>query len=149
MELCLKSCPPSFTVLLFQFLNCTSKSWGRDLGVSTGEGLKDGIMDEHILILGHGVGEVILWASHHELLLENYREQLILQPLWWIQLRIVYPSINEPIVSCLLSSGPSSCAASSFWWQWRGYPLHSPRQPAPEPCQWQSVCLFSPHQHCR
>ena len=48
----------------------------------------------------------------------------------------------------LLSSGPSSCAVSSSWWQWQGCPLHSPWQPAPEPCQWPSVCLSSPHQHC-
>ena len=57
MELCLKSCPPSFTVLLFQFLNGTSKSRGRNLGVSTGEGLQDSIMDEHILVLGGSQGK--------------------------------------------------------------------------------------------
>ena len=71
MELCLKSCLPSFTVLLFQFLSGTGESWGCDLGVSTDERLKDSIMDEHILVLGHGVGEVILWTSHHELLLKE------------------------------------------------------------------------------
>ena len=52
MELCLKSCPPSFLVLLFQFLNGTGESRGWDLGVSTGERLQDSIMDEHILVLG-------------------------------------------------------------------------------------------------
>ena len=52
MELCLKSCPPSFSVLLFQFLNGTGESRGRDLGVFTGEGLQDSIMDKHILVLG-------------------------------------------------------------------------------------------------
>ena len=52
MELCLKSCHPSFTVLLFQFLNGTGESRGWDLSVSTGERLQDSIMDEHILVLG-------------------------------------------------------------------------------------------------
>ena len=52
MELCLKSCSPSFSVILFQFLNGTRESWSWDLGVSTGEGLQDSIMDEHILVLG-------------------------------------------------------------------------------------------------
>ena len=57
MELCLKSCPPSFTVLLFQFLNGTGESRGWDLGVSTGERLQDSIMDEHVLVLGGSEGE--------------------------------------------------------------------------------------------
>ena len=57
MELCLKSCPPSFTVLLFQFLNGTGESRGWDLSVSTGERLQDSIMDEHILVLGGSEGE--------------------------------------------------------------------------------------------
>ena len=57
MELRLKSCPPSFTVLLFQFLNGTGESRGWDLGVSTGERLQDSIMDEHILVLGGSEGE--------------------------------------------------------------------------------------------
>ena len=52
MELCLKSCPPSFSVLLLQFLNGTGESWGWDLSVSTGERFQDSIMDEHILVLG-------------------------------------------------------------------------------------------------
>ena len=66
MELCLKSCPPSFSVLLFQFLNGTGESRGRDLGVSTGEGLQDSIMDKHILVLGgsQGEGEVTETAHH-------------------------------------------------------------------------------------
>ena len=46
-------------------------------------------------------------------------------------------------------SGPSSYAVSSSWWRWQGYPPHSPEQPAPEPCQWLSVYLSFPHQHCR
>ena len=56
MELCLKSCPPSFTVLLFQFLNAISKSRGWDLGVPTGERLQDSIMDEHVLVLECVIG---------------------------------------------------------------------------------------------
>ena len=51
--------------------------------------------------------------------------------------------------SLLLGIGPSSCAASSSWWQWQGCPPHPSWQPAPELCQWQSVCLSSQHQHCR
>ena len=35
----------------------------------------------------------------------------------------------------LLSFGPSSCAASSSWWQWPGCPPHSLGQPALRPCQ--------------
>ena len=57
LELCLKSCPPSFTVLLFQFLNGTGESRGWDLSVSTSERLQDCIMDEHILVLGGSEGE--------------------------------------------------------------------------------------------
>ena len=57
MELCLKSSPPSFSVLFFQFVNSTGKSRGQDLGVSTGEGLQDSIMDEHILVLGGSQGK--------------------------------------------------------------------------------------------
>ena len=57
LELCLKSCPLSFTVLLFQFLNGTGESRGWDLSVSTGERLQDSIMDEHILVLGGSEGE--------------------------------------------------------------------------------------------
>ena len=59
MELCFKSCPPSFLVLLFQFLNDTGESRGWDLGVSTGERLEDSIMDEHILVLG-GSNKIVL-----------------------------------------------------------------------------------------
>ena len=57
LELCLKSCLPSFLVLLFQFLNGTRESRGWDLSVSTGERLQDCIMDEHILVLGGSEGE--------------------------------------------------------------------------------------------
>ena len=66
MELCLKSCPPSFSVLLFQFLNGTGEPWGWDLSVSTGERLQDSIMDEHILVLGglQDEGEVNETAQH-------------------------------------------------------------------------------------
>ena len=66
MKLCLKSCPPSFTVFLFQFLNGTGEFWGWDLSVSTGERLQDSIMDEHILVLGglQGDGEVTETAQH-------------------------------------------------------------------------------------
>ena len=62
MELCLKSCPPSFSVLLFQFLNGTGESWGWDLSISTGERLQDSIMDEHILVLGgsQSLGQLIM-----------------------------------------------------------------------------------------
>ena len=69
MELHLKSCPSSFTVLLVQFLNGIGKSWGWNLSVPTGEGLQDSIMDEHILVLGGSwsLGQLItqrmlLWA---------------------------------------------------------------------------------------
>ena len=53
MELGLESCPPSFTVPLLQLLNGTNQSRGWDLGVPTGEGLQNSIMDEHILLLDH------------------------------------------------------------------------------------------------
>ena len=53
MELGLKSCPPSFTVSLLQLLNGTDQSRGWDLGVPTGEGLQNSIMDERILLLDH------------------------------------------------------------------------------------------------
>ena len=61
MELCLKSCPSSFSVLLFHFVNGTSKSRGWDLGVPTGERLQDSIMDEHILVLSgsQSLGQLI------------------------------------------------------------------------------------------
>ena len=51
--------------------------------------------------------------------------------------------------SLLLGIGPSSCAASSSWWQWQGCPPHPPWQPAPELCQWQSVFQSSQYQHYR
>ena len=51
MELGLESCPPSFTVRLLQLLNGTDQSRGWDLGVPTGEGLQNSIMDERILLL--------------------------------------------------------------------------------------------------
>ena len=51
MELGLESCPPSFTVHLLQLLNGTNQSRGWDLGVPTGEGLQNSIMDERILLL--------------------------------------------------------------------------------------------------
>ena len=51
MELGLESCPPSFTVRLLQLLNGTDQSRGWDLGVPTGEGLQNSIMDECILLL--------------------------------------------------------------------------------------------------
>ena len=57
MELCLKSSPPTFSVLLFQSLNGTGEFRGRDLSVSTGERLQDSIMDEHILVLGGSQGK--------------------------------------------------------------------------------------------
>jgi len=53
MELGLKSCPPSFTVLLLQLVNGTNESRGWDLGVPTNEGLQNSIMNEHILLLDH------------------------------------------------------------------------------------------------
>ena len=67
MKLCLKSCPPSFSVLLFQFLNGTRESRGWDLSVSTGERLQDSIMDEHILVLGDGSQgeEEVTKTAHH------------------------------------------------------------------------------------
>ena len=65
MELCLKSCPPSFSVLLFQFLNGTRESRGWDLSVSTGKRLQDSIMDEHILILGGLQGEEEVTKTAH------------------------------------------------------------------------------------
>ena len=58
MELCFKSCSPSYSVLFFQFLNGTGESRGQDLSVSTGEGLQDSIMDEHILVLGGSKNEL-------------------------------------------------------------------------------------------
>ena len=63
MELCLKSCPVSFAVLLFQFLNGTGESRGWDLSVSTGERLQDSIMDEHILVLGGVTSHT--YCRHH------------------------------------------------------------------------------------
>ena len=51
MELGLKSCPPSFTVSLLQLLNGTDQSRGWDLGIPTGEGLQNSVMDERILLL--------------------------------------------------------------------------------------------------
>ena len=70
MELCLKSCPPSFSVLLFQFLNSTGKSRGWDLSVPTSEGLQDSIMDEHILVLdgSQSLGQLI---THRMLLVSG------------------------------------------------------------------------------
>ena len=78
MKLCLKSCPPTFTVLFFQFLNGTGESRGRDLAVSTGKRLQDSIVDEHILVLGGSQGErghsvsITLWA-----VTQRIRERLI------------------------------------------------------------------------
>ena len=76
------------------------------------------------------------------------------QSLWWL---IKRSSVCNNVVmlhtcdyvSFLLGIGPSSCAASSSWWQWQGCPPHLPGQPAPELCQWQSVCQSSQHQHYR
>ena len=72
MELCLKSSPPTFSVLLFQSLNGTGEFWGRDLSVSTGERLQDSIMDEHILVLGgsQSLGQLI-----------TYRMLLVCEPM--------------------------------------------------------------------
>ena len=63
MELCLKSSPPTFSVLFFQFLNGTGEFWGWDLSFSTGERLQDSIMDEHVLILGgsQSLGQLITY----------------------------------------------------------------------------------------
>ena len=63
MELCLKSSPPTFSVLFFQLLNGTGEFWGWDLSVSTGERLQDSIMDEHILVLGgsQSLGQLITY----------------------------------------------------------------------------------------
>ena len=178
MELSLKSCPPSFIVPLLQLLNGNNESWGWDLGVPTNEGLQNSVMDEHILFLVGSQGERIKCSQEFSydccFLIDVCTCMRLCNIL--LQVRQQWPhyhngcydytvatkchaSVSQTsdcfmmhyfwLSFSLTGIGPSSCAASSSWWQWLGCPPHPPGQPAPELCQWQSVCQFSQHQHCR